>query len=399
MVGGAEKEKLKQREREWNRPATPNRSPAHVHERVRKPSTPGSDSAQDSPHSLTARNLELHHRRTSSRNSLLSHSPASSIASFEQERDRELEHIRERNWNSPQPKWDFSRGSPSPTPSNISERQRTLSHPTRPSLGSRPRYGSMTSSSPSRAASPALSHSSKASVEEEIDYERERNWNSPHPHWFQRNAPGALRPGSPSLQQGSSKQTPARQRAQSLTNTSSPPSDSPKLIRPKLGRSPLSQIPSPPKPPPKKPPTELQPPLSQPDIVVSPSTPPRPSVTANSKSPFPPPKQPDFISEWKFPAKATSDAESEPEPQDKDESITPAASPERPPLHSRIPVRASTSAVKLDDASKPRGAGTTRHRRSFSEFHQANGAIPPRVSVQTLLPPADLDSEDALHSA
>jgi hypothetical protein len=399
MVGGAEKEKLKQREREWNRPTTPNRSPAHVHERVRKPSTPGSDSARESPHSLTARNLELHHRRTSSRNSLLSHSPASSIASFEQERDREVEHIRERNWNSPQPKWDLSRGTLSPTPSSISGRQRTLSHPTRPSLGSRPRYGSTTSSSPSRAASPAFSHSSKASVEEEIDYERERNWNSPHSHWSKRNAPGALRPGSPSLQQGSSKQTSIRQRAQSLTNTSNPRSDSPKLIRSKLGRSPLSQIPSPPKPPPKKPPTELQLPHSQPDIMVSPSTPPRPSVTAKSNPQLSPPKQPEFSSEWKFPTKTISDTESEPEPRDKGESIVPTASPERPPLHSRIPVRASTSAVKLDDASGPREAGTTRHRRSFSEFHQANGTIPPRVSVQTLLPPHDLDPEDALRSA
>ena len=115
-------EKMRERERERNkRPTTPNRSPAHVHERVRKLSTPGSGTPRDSPHSLTASNLELHHRRSSSRNSLNLHSPASSIASFEQERDREIEHTRERNWNSPHPKWDGTRGSPSPTPSVVSE--------------------------------------------------------------------------------------------------------------------------------------------------------------------------------------------------------------------------------------------------------------------------------------
>ena len=134
-------EKMRERERERSKqPTTPNWSPPRVHERICK----------------------LHHCQSSSRNSLNLHSPASSIASFEQERDREIEHIRERNWNSPHPKWDGTRGSPSPTPSVVSEHRRTIGHPIRPSLGSRPRYDSMTSSSSSRAASPALSHSSKA---------------------------------------------------------------------------------------------------------------------------------------------------------------------------------------------------------------------------------------------
>ena len=388
MIDETEKGKLKERERQWNRPTTPNQSPAHVHERVRKLSTPGSQVTRDSPHSLTARNLELHHRRSSSSGSLGPHSPASSIASFEQERDREIEHIRERNWNSPHPKWDVSRGSPSPTPSNVSERLRTLSQATRPTLGSRPRYDSMTSPTSSRAASPAFSHSSKASVEDE----RERNWNSSRPSWSKRNSLGQLRPGSP-LHQGSPKQTPARQRTQNSRNTPSPPSDPPKITRSRLGRSSLSRIsPSPPKSPPRSPPKKLQLPLSRPDIVVSPSTPPRPSVSQRSKPPLSPPKQPDFSSGWKFPTTTVSDTESEPEHQGKEESPKPLASPERPPLASRIPVRASTSALKLDDVPKPKETGTARHRRSFSEFHQAKGAIPPQISVHNLLP------EDALHS-
>ena len=402
MVKEPEKEKLKEREREWNKPpATPSRSPAHAHERVRKPSTPGSGTADDSPHSLTARNLELHHRRSLSRNSLIPHSPGSSIASFDQERDREVEHVRERNWNSPHPKWDGARGSPSPTPSNFSERRRTLSHPTRPSLGSRPRYDSMTSSSSSRAASPALSHSSKASVEEEIEYERERNWNSSRPHWSKHNSVGSLPRGSPSssLQQGSPNQSPVRQRTQSLKSTPSPPSGPPVISRLRLGRSSLSHIlPSPIKSPPKSPPKESQLPLSQPGILISPSTPPRPSASQKPKPPNSPLKQPDFSSGWKFPATAVSDTESEPEPQDKGDLIQPPASPERPLPISRIPIRASTSAVKLDDISKPKEVGPVRHRRSFTEFHQANGAIPPRVSVQTKLPHRDLAPEDALHS-
>lgn len=392
MVNETGKEKLKERERQWNRPTTPNRSPSHIHERVRKLSTPGS---QDSPHSLTAKNLELHHRRSSSSNSLGLHSPASSIASFEQERDREIEHIRERNWNSPHPKWDVSRGSPSPTPSSVSERLRTLSQTTRPALGSRPRHDSMTSSSSSRAASPAFSHSSKASVEEDV--EREKNWNSSRPNWSKRPVFGPLRPGSP-LRQGSSTQTPIRQRTKSLKNTPSPPSDPLKSTRSRLGRSSLGRIsPSPPKSPPKSPSKELQLPLSQPDIVVSPSTPPRPSVSQKSKPPLSPSNQPDFSSRWKFPTTTVSDLESESQLRVKDESVKPLASPERPPLGSRIPIRASTSGVKLDDVSKPKEAGTIRHRRSFSEFHQANGVIPPRVSVQTLFPPHSLSPEDALH--
>jgi serine/arginine repetitive matrix protein 2 len=401
FVKEAGKEKLKEREREWNKPsATPNRSPAHVHERVRKLSTPVSGVVRDSPHSLTARNLELHHRRSSSRNSLIPHSPASSIVSFDQERDRESEHVRERNWNSPHPKWDGSRGSPSPTPSNISERRRTLSHPTRPTLGSRPRYDSTTHSSSSRAASPALSHSSKASVEEEVEHERERNWNSSRPTWSKRNSIGSSS-GSPSssLHQESSKQTPIRQRTQSLKNIPSPPSDPLKVSRPRLGRSSLSHItPIPAKSPPKSPPKESQLSPSQPDIVISPSTPPRPSVFPKPKPPFSPPKQPDLSSRWKFPATTVSDTESEPESQDKDGSTQPPASPERPPPDSRIPVRVHNSAVKLDDIPKPKEASTTHHRRSFTEFHQANGAIPPRFNLQTVLPPRNLAPEDALHS-
>jgi len=399
MVKEVEEEKRKEREREWNKPqTTPNRSPAHVHERVRKLSTPGSGTVKDSPHSLTAKNLELHHRRSSSRNSLMPHSPASSIASFDQERDRGVEHIRERNWNSPHPKWDDARGSPSPTPSNVSERRRALD---RPSLGSRPRYDSMTSSSSSRAASPALSQSSKASVEEVIGYERERNWNSSRPSWSKRNSVGSLLPGSPSspLQQGSSKQNPARQRTQSLKDTPSPPSDPPKVSRPTLGRSSLSHIsPGHTKSPPKPPPKESQLLVSQPNIVVSPRTPPRPSVFPKAKPPFSPPKQPDLSPGWKFPATTVSDTDSESERPDKGDSTQPPASPERPRLGSRIPVRASTSAVKLDDIPKPKEVGISRHGRSFTEFDQANGAIPPRVSVQTLLPPRNLAPEDALHS-
>ena len=401
MLKDSEKEKLREREREWNkRPTTPNRSPAHVHERVRKLSTPGSGTPRDSPHSLTASNLELHHRRSSSRNSLNLHSPASSIASFEQERDREIEHTRERNWNSPHPRWDGTRGSPSPTPSVVSEHRRTIGHSIRPSLGSRPRYDSMTSSSSSRAASPALSHSSKASVEEEVEHERERNWNSSRPNWSKRSSIGSLPLGSPSSspQQGPTKQTPVRQRTQSLKNTPSPPFDSPHVSRPRLGRSSLSHILPSPKSPPKSPPREPQLSLSQPDIVISLSTPPRPSISPKSKPPFSPPKQSDFNPRWKLPAAAVLDTESEPEPQDTNILLQPPVSPERPPRDSRIPVRTSNGTAKLDGISKPKEAGTIRHRRSFTEFHQANGAIPPRVSVQTLFPPRNLAPEDALHS-
>ena len=384
VISESEEGILKERERLWNRPTTPNRSP-HIHERVRKLSTPGSEVVRDSPHSLTAKNLELHHRRSSSGSSLGRNSPASSIASFELERDRQVEHVRERNWNSPNPKWCISRGSPSPTPSNVSERQRTLSHPTHPTLGSRPRHDSMSPTS-SRAASPAFSHSSRASAEEKLEHERERSWNSPRSNLPRRNVFGQF-------QQGSSGRSPARHRTQSLKNTPSPPSDLPKITRSRLGPSSLSRIsPSPPKSPQKAP----QLPLPKPDIVVSPSTPPRPLVSSTSKPPFSPPRQPDFSSGWKFPTAVTPDTESDAEPRDNWNSTKQPASLGPHPLDSRIPIRASTSAVKLDDIPKHKGTGTTRHRRSFSELHQANGVIPPRVNVQTLPPPHNF--EDALYS-
>ena len=143
-------------------------------------------------------------------------------------------------------------------------------------------------------------------------------------------------------------------------------------------------------------PKELQLPLSKPDIVVSPSTPPRSSIFPKSKPS--PPKQLDFNPRWKLPFTVVSDTESELEPRDKNPFPQPPASPERPPRDSRIPVRASTSAAKSDGTSQPKEVATTRHRRSFTEFHQANGAIPPRVSVQTLLPPRNLAPEDVLYS-
>jgi hypothetical protein len=258
----------------------------------------------------------------------------------------------------------------------------------------------MTSSSSSRAASPALSHSSKASVEEEVEHERERNWNSSRPNWSKRNSIGSLRPGSPSpLQQGSTKQTPVRQRTQSLKNTPSPPSDSPNVSRSRLGRSSLSQIsPSPPNLHRSRLPKNLQLPLSQPDIVVSPSTPPRPSVSRNPNHHSHLRNNPTLAPGGNYPPRPCRIQNLNRNLRIRNDLPQPPASPERPPRDSRIPVRASTSAVKLDDISKPKEAGTTRHRRSFTEFHQANGAIPPRVSVQTLLPPRNLAPEDVLHS-
>lgn len=117
-----EKERNKEREREWNKPHPKlSRSSSNLNlksERVRTistPSRPGSSASYLSPTTAT-----LHrHGSASSLSSSRPSSPTTSVSgeSVEMEIEHEIDHLRERNWNSPHPDWHLhNRRSLSPLP-------------------------------------------------------------------------------------------------------------------------------------------------------------------------------------------------------------------------------------------------------------------------------------------
>jgi serine/arginine repetitive matrix protein 2 len=158
-----EKERNIEREREWNKRHVTSRptsslsihshSPHHP-ERIRTQSHPVR------PDSAVSHHTPDHLHRHRSFNSDRSGSPSSSVPSHDSEKELELEvkheieHVRERNWNAPRPKWDpnnpHRQGRPvSPLPPSLSPQPaisntQVVSHP-----HSR-REGSPTVESPSR---------------------------------------------------------------------------------------------------------------------------------------------------------------------------------------------------------------------------------------------------------
>jgi serine/arginine repetitive matrix protein 2 len=105
---------------------------SHRPERTRTESHPSRPESATSHHSLD------HHRRKHSFNSGRSSSPTSSVQSRDSEKDLELEvqreirHVRERNWNAPRPKWSSNaqhhRGL-SVSPSSSTSMSHIHSHP------------------------------------------------------------------------------------------------------------------------------------------------------------------------------------------------------------------------------------------------------------------------------
>ncbi|KAA1475142.1 hypothetical protein DENSPDRAFT_883330 [Dentipellis sp. KUC8613] len=130
-----ERERNLDRERAWNKPKhslsrTSSRSSLDLRERThstpKRPDSALSLLTPDRPHSSLS--------RASSRAS----SPNGSLHSVEQEEVQEISHERERNWNSPHPKWNHRRSvspmpsprpSPAPSPSHSRTRTRSLHTP------------------------------------------------------------------------------------------------------------------------------------------------------------------------------------------------------------------------------------------------------------------------------
>ncbi|KAL0956123.1 hypothetical protein HGRIS_002290 [Hohenbuehelia grisea] len=193
-----EHDRIHDREREWNkpkprpRPDTPELKHQHSHSSLLRSTTPVLTSSRQ--HESLSRRSSI--ASLNSQEDTVS-SRASSVSSRSEFRDRleeterERHKEREREWNKPQsrhPRPSSSLGlhSPSHTSRTLSNAGRPLSvqnlealdghDPHRP-LKKRDSFGS------SRASSPHGSMSSHDGLHHEIDHERERNWNSPRPHW------------------------------------------------------------------------------------------------------------------------------------------------------------------------------------------------------------------------
>ncbi|KAF9264191.1 hypothetical protein L218DRAFT_998924 [Marasmius fiardii PR-910] len=184
---------MHEREHSWNRhqtkPATPDLKHRHsVH-------SPGLRSSSPVVHSTSRRTLSRH----------ASNASIGSVDSFDDNAsqsgaeifllDRELlklramdrDHDREREWNKPRPRTNSNASI-----NSLNERSRTHGIPSRPSSRlsiSSPSFHHRHRSS-SRAGSPTGSSMSidsevgrEKEIQYEIEHERERNWNSPRPHW------------------------------------------------------------------------------------------------------------------------------------------------------------------------------------------------------------------------
>lgn len=123
--------------------------------------------------------IQYHHPHTQS-------APGCNVIDHDRMKDLEQDKNRERErmWNKPRPR----RSSSSLSLNSPGERARTQSGPSRPdsamsftSPRRHPSWGSASSSS--RAASPTGSIASVDKERAPVAFERERNWNSPHPKW------------------------------------------------------------------------------------------------------------------------------------------------------------------------------------------------------------------------
>ncbi|KAG6375425.1 hypothetical protein JVT61DRAFT_2982 [Boletus reticuloceps] len=229
-----QEQRIHQREREWNRPRLPSRSSTpemhHRHsQEFRSPSH--SKSFSHEPVMSQSSAAWPVHRRVERRSSLASlrsfdddhSSRPSSIGSqadcqyfpvsflwylnFYQienevsELDRERNHEREREWNK-----RYSPSRPSSSLSTSSNHSFTHSHshpprspsaipyltPTHASLRRKSSRISLRSDSPTSLASSCDSLKEREEEEkEETTHERERNWNSPRPHWLSSKSPSA----------------------------------------------------------------------------------------------------------------------------------------------------------------------------------------------------------------
>ncbi|KAI0940568.1 hypothetical protein AcW1_003729 [Taiwanofungus camphoratus] len=166
-----EGERNKEREREWNRPQSAlsrSSSSLNLRERERTGSHPSRPDSAQSFLSPARQTLHRHSSLNSMSSSSRASSPASSVSSRQVEKEQELgvkheiAQVRERNWNSPRPKWAQQSShhgrpaSPMPNALSTSSSQRHSPKGSTPpkSPGDRQRARQRTDSSASRKSAP-----------------------------------------------------------------------------------------------------------------------------------------------------------------------------------------------------------------------------------------------------
>ncbi|KAI0030930.1 hypothetical protein K488DRAFT_87282 [Vararia minispora EC-137] len=346
-------------------------------------------------------------RRQSSGSLSIPHRPSSSLSmhsSPPSTPDPEEERMRERNWNSPHPNWShekhphYSRRSLSPLPSEpipISQ-ARTRTNSTGGAHTSSPRPRSPLPGHQlghhQRPSSSLSSHSSHSSQDLEEEHMRERNWNSPHPSWSQPQLRPrrSVSPVPPSLSYSLTRTRSMGAAMKSSTPTSTPPAALPSRTSLAVASRPArSSLSSPhdkeplrstsPKPPAK--PLSAASTSSIPKLVSNSQSTPLPSSSTahvNGRTNI---KGPGFSAgiNWQFPRRSKMelpplDGEegSLERPVSKASSKIPIRSPEKMPRAERY--------VGKDEENAP---AALRHKRANTEFIEANGAVPPRIVVET----------------
>lgn len=391
-----EQERQHERERAWNRPlsarsrtmshsGSPGHSPRH-----------GLEHPRSSPSSAS-------HSREHSRPS----SPSESVRSRAAE-EGDDNYKRERNWGSPHQKWDHRRhsGSPIPGPSPLRPRTQSITsnspephaHPQTQSqrLRHTASHSSLRSDGSSRASSPAdlasRRQSGQKDGDEEVIHERERNWGSRQQKWSHTSV--HRRATSPTPAMSDSRVVQTKNTESALTRPSSgllkrrpsdlslpaPPEAPEHVEEDEMSRIPISTSSR------SKPtnghvqdkPSRLPSRLHRADSPAN-------GHSANVKDSSPASAPARFG--WQFPRSRPQLPDFEPESSSGERSPSPLhRSPSRivgSGKPSYIPVRSPSQVqkveIKRNGHAQPFAKG---HKRTTTEFTEANGAIPPKIHFQ-----------------
>jgi hypothetical protein len=393
-----EKERQHERERAWNRPVSARpRAISHT-SFVDQSASPSSGQARLTPDRAP-------HSREYSQPS----SPSESVRSRATE--GEDNYKRERNWGSPHPTWhrNHQPTSPIPRPPSRSRTQSIQSNGSEPHVytqahishvrrnPSQSSLHSESSSRPSSPADPAHGHQTTRKDEAEANHERERNWGTRQQtrnHTRVHNRAGSPNPAKPH----------PRIRTQSLESDSSVPATS------TLTRRPNGSLKRPPSEPSSSAPAEhplstsprpkftnghaYDKPVRAPSDVSRPDSSSVPnkvneSIEGNS-IPQAPASVPHFG--WQFPRNRPQLPDFEPDTTSSERSPPPVHRPivsivgsAKP---SNIPVRSPGQVPKVEIRRNGDARAFTKgHKRTTTEFTEANGAIPPKIHFQPELEP------------
>jgi len=405
-----EQEHQHERERAWNRPLSArSRTMSHTGSPGHSPRH-GLDHPRSTPNSAS-------HSREHSRPS----SPSESVRSRTTE-EGDDSYKRERNWGSPHPKWDHQHGhsgSPIPGPSPLRPRtQSTISnspephtHPQTQSqrLRHTTSHSSLHSEGSSRASSPADLASRRQSGREDGDeqaiHERERNWGSRQQKWTHTSvhkraaSPTPVRSDSRIVQTQNTESALTRPPNGLLKRRSSDlslpaPSEAPEHVE----QDEMSRIPIPTSPRPKATNGHVQDKPSRFPSRLHRADSPANGHSADVKDSSP--ASAPALFGWQFPRNRPQLPDFEPESSSRERSPS--------PLHrstsrivgsgkpSYIPVRSPSQVPRVEIKRNGRAQPFTKgHKRTTTEFTEANGAIPPRIHFQ---PDPELELEPTSES-